>query len=102
MHNPKEELNPRYKEAIIKALEYHFPRAKIILFGSRARGSNQSGADIDIAIDTGSQLKLRDMSRARTTLENLFIPLEVDLVDLHGISDELKQVIQNEGLLWKN
>lgn len=97
-----ESVDLRYKEAVIRALEYHFPHAKIILFGSRARGTHESGADIDIAIDTGKQLKLREIARAKVTLENLFIPLEVDLVDMHGIPQELKDVIKQEGIVWKN
>ena len=103
MADPKEEvIDPRYKEAVIRALEYHFPHAKIILFGSRAKGTHKSGADIDIAIDVGRSLKLRELSRTRATLENLSIPLEVDLVDLHDAPQELKNVIKQEGIVWKN
>jgi predicted nucleotidyltransferase len=98
----KESINPEYKQAVIKAIEYHFPNAKIILFGSRARGTNKSGADIDIAIDDNRQIKLRELSRARITLENLSIPLEVDLVDLSEAPQELKDIIKKEGIVWKN
>lgn len=96
-----ENINPDYKEAVLKAVAYHFPEAKVVLFGSRARGTNNPGADIDIAIDAGRSLKLREISRIRATLENLPIPLEVDIVDLTSISNELKDVISNEGVVWK-
>lgn len=98
----KEQINPKYKDDILKALEYHFPGAKVILFGSRARGTHKEGADVDIAIDAGEKIILREMGRARLTLENLFMPLSVDLVDLNNISDRLKQEIIQDGVVWKN
>jgi len=52
----KTSINPRYKKEILRALEYHFPGAKIILFGSRARRTHQEGADVDIAIDAGKAI----------------------------------------------
>lgn len=102
MNKSKEILNPEYKDAVIKAVEYHFPQAKIILFGSRAKGTNKPGADIDVAIDIGRPLKLRELSRMKATFENLPIPLEVDLVDLYDVAEELKNAIIKEGIIWKS
>ena len=95
-------LDPRYKKAIIKAVEYHFPEAKIILFGSRARGDNRPGSDVDIAIDTGKRTQLRELSRLRITLEHLPIALNVDVVDMQRIPEEFKQTIAQEGVIWKS
>ncbi|HLB41093.1 MAG TPA: nucleotidyltransferase domain-containing protein, partial [Candidatus Babeliales bacterium] len=80
----------------------HFPQAKIILFGSRARGTNKSGADVDVAIDIGERIPLLELQRARNTMENLFIPLEVDLVDLQRVSAEFKASILSEGIVWQS
>lgn len=95
-------LKEEYKNLILKAIAYHFEHAKLILFGSRARGTNRPGSDIDLAIDTGQPIKLREMSRIRITLANLPISLEMDIVDMNNISDELKQIILREGVEWKN
>lgn len=97
----REQINPDYKYQILRALEYHFPGAKVILFGSRARGSHKEGADVDIAVDAGTPIILREMGRARNTLENLFIPLTVDLVDMNNINERLKQEILKDGVVWK-
>jgi predicted nucleotidyltransferase len=97
----KNNINPEYKQDILKVIHYHFPEAKVTLFGSQARVTNRPGADVDIAIDIGKPIKLREMSRARVTLENLAIPLEVDLVDMNCIPQELKDIIQQEGIVWK-
>jgi predicted nucleotidyltransferase len=98
----KVNVNEHYKEAILRALEYHFPGSKVYLFGSRARGDQRSGSDIDIAIDTGNRTDLRELNRARITLENLPIPLNIDLVDLQAIPKELRDTIAEEGILWKS
>ncbi len=104
MNNKIENDNVKqeYKNLILKAIAYHYPDSKVILFGSRARGTHKPGSDIDVAIDTGEPIKLREMSRMRVTLENLPISLEIDIVDMHNISDEFKQIIANEGIVWKN
>lgn len=97
-----ENINPRYKELILRAMEYHFPGAAVYLFGSRARGTNKEGADIDIAVDGGTELDLHEISRARVTLNNLPFALKVDLVDMNYIPQELKELILKEGIKWKN
>lgn len=95
-------INPDYKELILHALNYHFPGAKVYLFGSRARGTNLSGADIDVAVDAGQPISFGEMERARVTLEHLPIPVNMDLVDLHSIPPEFKQTILQEGIAWKS
>ena len=95
-------LKQEYKNLILKAIAYHYPQAKVILFGSRARGTHRLGSDIDLALNIGEPIKLREMSRIRVTLENLPISLEVDIVDMYNIPDELKRIIEDEGVVWKN
>lgn len=97
-----ENINPKYKELILRAMEYHFPGAAVYLFGSRARGDNKEGADIDIAVDGDKELDLHEISRARVTLNNLPFALKVDLVDMNDIPQELKELILKEGIKWKN
>jgi predicted nucleotidyltransferase len=96
-----DKLDVEYKEMLLKAMEYHFPGAKVILFGSRARGTHKPASDIDLAVDTGKPVKLREVARARVTLEHLPIPLKIDIVDMHNIPVELKDVITREGVVWK-
>ena len=95
-------VKQEYKHLILKAIAYHYPQAKVILFGSRARGTHKPGSDIDVALDIDEPIKLREMSRIRVTLENLPMSLEIDIVDMHNIPDELKQIIAREGIVWKN
>lgn len=95
-------IKQEYKSAILKAIAYHFPEAKVMLFGSRARGTHKAGSDIDLALDIGQPIKLHNMARIRVTLENLPIALGMDIVDMHNIPAELKQRILDEGIAWKD
>lgn len=88
------------QQAVLKAIAYHFPQAKVILFGSRARGTHRPGSDVDIAIDLGAPIKLRDMARMRVTLENLPLPINIDIVDMHNIPQELHDIVMKEGIVW--
>jgi uncharacterized protein len=99
--NNNDNLTQEYKNWIIKAINYHFPEAKLILFGSRARGTNSPGSDIDLAIDNGSMIQLGEMARTRVTLANLPLPVEFDIVDMHNIPAELKAIIAKECIVWK-
>jgi predicted nucleotidyltransferase len=98
----KDDLKPEYKKLILKAIDYHFSHAKVILFGSRARDTHKPGSDIDIAVDIGNPIPLSEMSRLRVTLENLPLAFEIDVVDMHNIPVELKDLILDEGIVWKN
>jgi predicted nucleotidyltransferase len=95
-------LGQEYKDLILKAIQYHFPIAKVILFGSRARGTNRPGSDVDLALDIGEVIPLREMARTRVTLENIPLALNIDIVDMHNIPSELKEIIVREGVVWKS
>jgi len=58
-----------------------------ILYGSRAKGSHESGSDIDIAL-VGNSLSLKDLLQIRREIESLNLPYIVDLVLYHKIQNQ--------------
>ncbi len=90
------------KETMIRLLNALFPKAKIYLFGSYAQGTNRPGSDIDLALDTGKKLSIRDIQRAKNILECLNMAQTIDIVDINSIPDSFKESIQKEAILWKN
>ncbi|MCC8106738.1 MAG: nucleotidyltransferase domain-containing protein [Clostridiales bacterium] len=68
---------------------------KVILFGSRARGTHTERSDIDIAVCGGDTSGLAfDLEECSHTL------LMFDVIDLDkGISGELKHEIERDGVL---
>lgn len=91
----------KQKETIIRLLEALFPGVKIYLFGSFARGDQRPGSDIDLALDAGKKIDILEISRAREILAILPIAQKVDLVDLNFVSQEFKEVILKESIIWK-
>ena len=74
---------------------------RVVLFGSRARGSAGRFADIDLALDAGDgPVPLEIMVRLRESVEQSRIPFRVDLVDLHGAGPELRASVEEEGKVW--
>ena len=68
---------------------------KVILFGSRARGTNSERSDIDLAISGGNALDFYyDVEKKAHTL------LMFDVVDLDkGISEALQAEINKDGVV---
>lgn len=94
-------LECRYKELLVKIIATYFPDCRIWLFGSRARKTNKSGADIDIAIDAGRILTMSEMFTIKEAIEESDIPVFVDLVDINDVSDDFLNQIKTEWIEWK-
>ena len=94
--------NVPQQETMIQLLTVLFPSATIYLFGSRARGDHTDRSDIDIAIDLGRRMEIREIAKARGVLEGLNLPWKIDVVDMHCISEVMKGFILKEGIVWKN
>lgn len=57
-----------------------------ILFGSRAKGTHKPGSDVDIALK-GADLSLNDLLSLSVALDELWIPLRVDLLLYNRINE---------------
>jgi predicted nucleotidyltransferase len=67
---------------------------KVVLFGSRARGTNAERSDVDIAVSGG------DFDGFYwETKENTHSLLTFDIIDLNAnVSDDLKREIEKDGV----
>lgn len=90
------------KNKIIRIIRAFVPDAKVYLFGSRARGDFNNSSDIDLAIDTGTELPRHQIGELNSVFIETRIPHSIDVLDLNGaISKEMKKSIQTEGILWE-
>jgi type I restriction enzyme S subunit len=81
--------------ALLKQLVTEYlPGCKIRVFGSRIRGTAKPYSDIDIALNCDAPIERRTMQRLREALQESALPMRVDLIDWHSISDEFKEVIE--------
>ena len=68
---------------------------KIILFGSRAKGTHTERSDIDLAVSGGNYLDFHEDLN-----ENAYTLLMFDVVNLDGtLSDKLRQNIAKDGVV---
>jgi predicted nucleotidyltransferase len=93
-------LNKELKKKIIGILKTLFTGAKVYLYGSRARGDFHDRSDIDLAIDIGVGNERLRLGEAKSVLEGLHCPYKIDIVDLNYLSEEMKKIIIEEGVLW--
>lgn len=93
--------NPDIRTAF-EIVRKHLPpeRARLWLFGSRARGGAKRWSDIDMAVEPLAPLSPGELSAIREALEESNILLEVDLVDITRAAPELRASIMKEGREW--
>lgn len=90
----------RYRKKLVAIIRNAIPDCKIYLFGSRARKTHRPGADIDIALDAGQPICMDILLTLYGEIEETTIPVNVDLVDMHNISDDMLAQIQAEKITW--
>lgn len=79
------------EEPDIKNIVYILQKNKninrVILFGSRAKGTFNKGSDIDLAL-IGNKLNLNDILDISNELDELFLPYKFDLVLFERIKEK--------------
>ncbi len=73
-------------ESVVALLKKNKKLNKIILFGSRAKGTFKNGSDIDLAL-VGDALNLDDVLNYKVELDELFLPYQFDLVIYNSIKE---------------
>ncbi|WP_459941647.1 nucleotidyltransferase family protein [Deferrisoma palaeochoriense] len=76
--------------------------ADVFLFGSRARGGATARSDWDIGYRCVSEPPRAVLVRLEETLEELPIPVRVELVDFRDVPQEFRRVVLAQGVkVWK-
>jgi uncharacterized protein len=69
-----------------------------LLYGSRAKGTERTGSDIDLAL-VGDSLQLDDLFRIENDLDDLMLPYRLDIALLHQINNrDLQEHITRVGV----
>ncbi|HBR70304.1 TPA: nucleotidyltransferase domain-containing protein [Candidatus Dependentiae bacterium] len=93
-------VEPEYKKKLIEIINKYLPKAKIYLYGSRARGDHSEGSDIDLAIDTGKPVNFSIIGNIKEAIEESTIPLFVDVIDIQNASSNFINEIKKEWIPW--
>ena len=79
-------LQQLQRDGIINILSSNLKVKELLLFGSRAKGNFRQASDVDIAIK-GDDLTLNDLLDLSNSLESLWLPFKIDLVNYSRISE---------------
>jgi len=91
----------RYMAIIMPIVTKHASHAKVMVFGSRARGDNDEGADIDVALDEGSSMERAKISAIIGDLEESNLPILFDVVDFRSVNGRMQQEVLKDGIVWQ-
>jgi uncharacterized protein len=91
----------KHKDRIITIISMFFPKAKIYLFGSYARGDFTRSSDVDIAIDNGGPISLVEKAQIAQMIDALNLTQNTDVVDFQSVPSRLQEKILKEGVVWK-
>jgi predicted nucleotidyltransferase len=91
------------KENVLKGMNNVFAKYsqidKVLLFGSRAKGTHKNGSDIDLAL-VGESLTLQDLQNISLDLDELYLPYSFDLLVFKDIENpELLSHIERVSVL---
>lgn len=93
----RDERIERILSELIPCLVKHLQPRRIILFGSRAKGSARPGSDIDLAVAGGKVPTFREERKLREELDRLAGIYSVDLVFLQQTDDTFRAMTEETG-----
>lgn len=88
-------LEPIYLEEILTILKSHLKNCDIFAFGSRVSGTYQKFSDLDIVIKGTDEITPEVIDSLKEAFSLSSIPISVDIVDYHAVSDQFKSVLDN-------
>lgn len=92
------------KESVVAAMNGVFTACpqieRVILYGSRAKGTFRVGSDIDLTI-VGDEVTHSQLLRLANQLDDLLLPYKIDLSLLRQIENpDLREHIQRVGVVF--
>lgn len=90
------DLNPKHFEIVQHILAKHVPGSEVRAFGSRVKWTAKDYSDLDLAVVGSKPLTLRQGRQLAEAFEESDLPIRVDVLDWHTISEEFKRIIAEE------
>jgi len=81
------------------AAELNGARYRLLLFGSRSRGTASVRSDYDIGIAADAPVALDRLARIREALDALPVMQRIDLVDLGAVSPAFAAAVTQEAVV---
>ena len=71
---------------------------RVLVFGSRARGTHKTTSDLDLAIVSDTPMTISTRSRLEFAFSEADLPFRVDIVDLLSVEAGFQRVIQDDSV----
>ena len=101
----KSVMRPVDRDVIVSILRKLLPaNAKVWIFGSRARGSTQRSADLDLAIDIGRTVSFEEQGALEYAFEMSDLPYRVDIIDMSTVHGIFRENVERDRIVftWQN
>lgn len=90
------DLNPKHFETVQHILAKHVPGCEVRAFGSRVKWTAKDYSDLDLAVVGSKPLSWKQRGQLAEAFEESDLPMRVDVLDWHTISEEFKKIITEE------
>lgn len=91
-------LKPHIWKQIFECVEKNDRIQEVILYGSRAKGTQKNASDIDLVLK-GEDLTTKDQTKLENDLDDLLLPWKFDISVYHKITNpELLDHIKRVGI----
>jgi predicted nucleotidyltransferase len=88
------------KDVFFHQLLKPYPKTKIWIFGSRARGSHKLISDIDLLIESPAKIPPQKLSLLRAELEESAFPFKIDLVLNEELAESYRDQVEKDKKLF--
>ena len=93
------DLNPNHLATVKVILAEHVPECEVRAFGSRTTWTARDYSDLDLAVVGEGPVDWRTLGRLKEALEESDLPMRVDVLDWHAISESFREVIERDYVL---
>src|SRR6266404_4851862 len=90
------DLRPDQIATVRAILQAQVPECEVWAFGSRAKWTSKDSSDLDLALVAAERLPLSRLGRLREAFKDSYLPVKVDVVDIHRVSDEFRKIIESQ------
>ncbi|MBI3892569.1 MAG: nucleotidyltransferase domain-containing protein [Candidatus Wallbacteria bacterium] len=88
------DLPAAWLRQVIDVLSRRLPGVEVRVFGSRVLGSARSYSDLDLAVVAPERIPWRLIEQLREDFQESDLPVRVDIVDWHTLTEGLRAVIE--------
>ncbi len=87
------------REQIVQIIKKHLPDCAVVLFGSRATGTNKENSDYDIAIKYGKKIPAKKIFSIIEETEKLRTLKIIEIIDYSLMDDDFQYFVDKEGIV---